>query len=89
MSRRNPRRLPHESWLKTFRPEQRRVMRKFGIPPDRDPRAAMFNAKVLTLAEGGMLGLGLAIAAAKLHEQVFSDVLTRAAIAEHFQSWSS
>ena len=63
MPRAKSRHQPGQGWLEEFPPEQRRVLRRFGIAPDRDPRAAMFNTRLLALAESVLRGMDLAMAA--------------------------
>ena len=72
------------SWLEAFPKEHRRFLRKFGVPPDQNPRAPDFNRRLLALAEQGLRGMDLAIEADKLHDEVFGGALTRAANAAHF-----
>ena len=80
MARRSSR--GRQNWLKDFSSEQRRVLRRFGIAPDRDPRAPTFNARLLALAERGLRGMDLAMAAGALHSEVFGCALMRAANAK-------
>jgi len=75
--------LPDHQWLEAFPAKERRILRKFGISPDRDPRAADFNRRLVALAERGLRGMDFAIAADKLHDEVFGDTLTCEANAQH------
>lgn len=84
MSRTTKRHRPDHRWLEAFPNKHRRFLRKFGVPPDQDPRAPDFNQRLLALAEQGLRGMDLAIAADKLHDDVFGGALTRAANAAHF-----
>lgn len=83
MPRNIRRALPDERWLEAVPVEHRRAMRNYGVPPESHPRAEDFNRRFLQLAQSGLRGMDLAIAAGKLHDEVLGHDLTHAANAAH------